>query len=351
MSQMLRNPILGVLFTLQLACAVSAQEPQPDQPDQIVLANGDRITGTLKGFADGKIAFKSATLGDLEIKIADVQTLTTAHPVVIRTTTDEIMERRITGIADGRLQFEPTPTGAAANDLAIANLGAINPELGPRWSGAINVGAGLTTGNTNNRSVNATGEAVRRTEDDRFTAKASWIYGDQKIAPGQHSLTDRRVSGFLEYDYFFTKKLYALATTEALADTPADLDLRFAAGAGLGYQWVEREDLSFSTEAGLSYLAEHYRSGAPSTETVAARLASHFKAELTKGVDFLHDLTAFPGLERADDIFLTQDTRLRVSLTESMFTQLQWILDYDNTPSPGRERLDNRYLLSIGWSF
>jgi putative salt-induced outer membrane protein YdiY len=351
MSQMLRNPLPCLLLTLLLPCIARAQEPAPAPPDEVVLQNGDRITGTLKSFADGKIALSSPALGDVEIAIADVRTLTTAKPVRIKTTEGELIERRITGIANGRLQFEPTAAGPAIAELGLADLDAINPEMGAKWTGAINVGAGLTTGNTSNRSVNATGEATRRSENDRFIAKASWIYGDQKIAPGVRTLTDRRVSGFLEYDYFFTKRFYALATTEALGDTPADLELRYTAGVGLGYQWAESEDLSSSTEAGISYLSEHYRSGAPSMETVAARLASHLKAELTDGVTLLHDLTVLPGLERADDIFLTQDARLRVSLTESMFTQLQWIMDYDNTPSPGRERLDNRYLLTIGWSF
>ena len=45
------------------------------------------------------------------------------------------------------------------------------------------------------------------------------------------------------------------------------------------------------------------------------------------------------------------DTRLRSKLSESMFAQLQWILNYDNTPSPGQERMDHRFVLTVGWSF
>jgi hypothetical protein len=34
-----------------------------------------------------------------------------------------------------------------------------------------------------------------------------------------------------------------------------------------------------------------------------------------------------------------------------MFAQLAWVWDYDSTPSPGRDRSDNRYVLSVGWKF
>ena len=43
------------------------------------------------------------------------------------------------------------------------------------------------------------------------------------------------------------------------------------------------------------------------------------------------------------------------SLTESMVASIAHVLDYDNTPAtdPNRtiDRVDNRILLSVGWSF
>jgi len=34
-----------------------------------------------------------------------------------------------------------------------------------------------------------------------------------------------------------------------------------------------------------------------------------------------------------------------------MFGQFQWVVDWDNTPAPGKKETDQRYLLSIGWKF
>ena len=75
-----------------------------------------------------------------------------------------------------------------------------------------------------------------------------------------------------------------------------------------------------------------------------------------EGVTFLQDVQYYPCLERASDLFMNVDSRLRVALTEAMFAQFQWVLDYDNTPSTNssgveQDRLDHRFLISAGWSF
>jgi len=66
---------------------------------------------------------------------------------------------------------------------------------------------------------------------------------------------------------------------------------------------------------------------------------------------FLHTLEAYPSLEETDDFYGRSDFRVNASLSESMVAGFQWVVDYDNTPAAGRERVDNRYLLSVGWKF
>ncbi len=59
----------------------------------------------------------------------------------------------------------------------------------------------------------------------------------------------------------------------------------------------------------------------------------------------------FPSLEDIEDISGKLDTRVRVSITDDMFAQLQWVMDYDNTPAEGAYRMDHRVILSLGWGF
>ena len=44
-------------------------------------------------------------------------------------------------------------------------------------------------------------------------------------------------------------------------------------------------------------------------------------------------------------------SKLRASFTEATFAEAVWEFDFDNTPSPGFNRKDNRYFLNVGWEF
>ncbi|MEM7204261.1 MAG: DUF481 domain-containing protein [Planctomycetota bacterium] len=317
----------------------------------MTLSNGDRITGIIESTTEDKLTITSPVLGEIEVPLAEIANMVTGAPLALRTKAGETLRRDVAGIEGGSLVLVDPAAGPTGIGLALEDLEAINPpENEAAWTGSINLGLQLTDGNSERRSANASADAERRTKQDRISAKGAWNYSQER-STGDWNLTQRRLSGDLQYDYFLSDRLYLLAQTGAIGDTLANLDLRYTAGVGLGYQWLDGPPISFSTEAGVSYFSEHYRDGSPDMDTVAFRGAYSLVWEFNDDLKFLQDVVAFPGLEEIDDIYVTKDSRLQVSLTEAMFAQLQWLLNYDNTPAPGRERLDNLYLLSVGWSF
>jgi len=333
--------LAGVL--LALASGLFAQ-------DRITLSNGDVLTGTIKTMASGKVTIESPLLGEITVPLADIKNLTTQDMVDLQTAEgDLLVKRRILGIEAGRLRLE----GATA-ELELANLDKINPPSDPEpsWTGNFKLNALWTDGNTDRRSVGASLDAKRETKADRISFDASWNYSEDK-ANGATSwnLTERRAGAGMQYDYFLGKRWYALGTARVLGDTFADLDLRLTAGAGLGYTMIDNDDTRLLIEAGLSYLNENYRSNIPSVDYLAARIAYKFNQNLTEHTRFQQTVEAYPSLEQASDIYLQARSEFITNLTASMIASLAHIIDYDNTPSPGNQRADQRVELSIGWSF
>jgi putative salt-induced outer membrane protein YdiY len=332
-----------------VAAAMAAFVPCVLAQDTITLANGDVLKGAVKSMDSGKLVFSSPSLGDIEVPIANINNITTQGPVDLLTVGGELYKRRISGLESRVLKLD-----GDVPPIALDSLSRINPPLAeaPKWVGAMKMAALFADGNTERRAVNASFDATRRSEIDRFTFDAAWDYGqDRQPSTGDWNLTQRRVGGGLKYDYFLTKRSYALVTSRVLGDTLADLRLRFTGGAGVGYTVVENDSTSFVTEAGLSYFNENYRSDAPSTDFIAARVAYRLSHALSATTRLIHAVEAYPSLEKADDIYLQARVEVVTSLTESMIASLSWIMDYDNTPAPGRERADHRVLLSVGWSF
>ena len=341
------------LCTLILSFSLVAQNGKPEA-DRLTLANGDVLTGTVKSMADGKLVFTQQSLADLTIPMAKVADLQTLRPVRLQTDGGEVIERRIIGIKDGQLLLAEGAAGApAAPSFALDRLAAINPPAKVvKWSGSLAIGAEYVTGNTERRSVNSDFNAERRSDDDRITAAAFWNYSEDKDeATKDWRLSQRKAGGNLKYDYFLSKRSYLYATTSAEGDTRADIALRFTAGVGYGYQFIETPDCKLGAEIGVSYFSEDYRSALPTSEYVAGRAAYKFEKKLAERLLFKQIVEAFFGFEHGDDVFVKTDSRLIANLTDSMIAQLKVTFDWDNTPATGRDRTDLGAFLSVGWTF
>lgn len=340
-------PALAALALLA-AVATAQDAAVPTSPDRVTLNNGDVLNGTVKSMADGKLVLTTTAMGDVTIPMESVKNIQTGDKVALLTSSGDLIRRRIAGIENGSLMFE------GQGSEALANLDKINPPADPpaKWTGAFKLGAGFVSGNTDRRNANSSFDAELRHPDDRFTVDGQWDYAeDNPNGSGGWVLNQRRTQAGLKYDRFITKTTYGLATTRVLGDTLADLDLRFTAGLGIGFQILDNEKTKMTGEAGLSYFSENYRSGAPSVDYVAARLAYKLRHEFNEKTMFIHGVEAFPSTENSKDVYFQMITEVRTSLTESMIGSLMWIWDYDNTPAPTRERGDHRLLLSVGWKF
>lgn len=241
----------------------------------------------------------------------------------------------------------PLPTPALA---AIAQEAAVDPA--PEWKGFVTIGATITSGNTEIRSAAANAEAVLDRGEDRWTLRGYWNFAQQEsTTTGEREITQRQAGASAKYDYFLTERTYLYGTGAVATDAVANLDLRYQVGAGAGHQFWKEEKRSLSGEIGLSYVDEDFVVDADDADFIAVRLAYDLFLQLTENTTFRQIAEAFPSVDDKDDIYGRLDTSVTVNLTESMIGKLQHVMDYDNTPATGADRLDHRLILTIGWTF
>lgn len=245
---------------------------------------------------------------------------------------------------------EPTIDSAAELPVTPLFLQDEEEEVMNRWTGAITVGASLSNGNTDIQRASAAFDAVKRLEGERFTVGAAWNYSSERGA-----ITQRRAGAKGQYDYFINEKSYLLGQVSAETDDIANVDLRWTAGVGYGYQFRDDEEWRLAGEVGVSYFNEEFAIANAMGETefdfIAARLAYKAEWDYSEKWAFMQIAEAFPSLEDSKNVYTKLDTRVKATLTESMFAQLQWIWDWDNTPSPTNKRSDYLYLLTVGWTY
>ncbi len=320
---------------------------------QIVLSNGDRLSGKLQRVADGKVYFVSDIVGAVTIDASKVLTFTTDEPVKIVLQDETVLSRQITAAQNGVLTLGESSV-ANVGEIKMADVVAINPPdpETPQWHGNVSVGWTSVHGNTRSESVNASAEASLRREGDRISFGADYGRSEQENkSTGEEVTTEDWWRARGKYDYFLGEKLYGFVEGRYATDKIARLDRRMIGGVGLGYQWIETDRMNFATEAGLAYLTERFDDDTPSNNEVSAQLGYHFDAKLNERLKFINDLTYYPSFGQFSDYFLTTTAELRAMLTQSIYANFRVLFDYDTSPAAGKGSTDVKYILGVGAEF
>jgi len=231
-------------------------------------------------------------------------------------------------------------------DLSQAKF--INPAPVPALTtkGQANLGITVAKGNSDTASQHLDLEFIARTVKNRYTLGFEFNRSeDDGVESKNNSL------GYVKYDHFFSKKLYGYSNVLLEKDKFKDINLRTALGLGAGYQFMESEEANLSGEAGLSYINEDFIV-VPDEGYPTGRWAINFDRYLIKkSLQFFHFHEGFVSLEDTEDIFIRSRTGIRMPVSKSIKATFQVNYDWDRRPSPGMEKTDIMYIMSLGYQF
>ena len=161
----LRRLLLAISCLLIPVCGLS---------DEVILKNGDHLTGIVKTTKDGKLILETSYSGEIGIKIADIQRVTTDKPVSV-TLDDETQMTGILSSPDGAEMRIAADVDQEPLSISMAQVAAItSPEIpGLKIKGQSNIGLDMTRGNTDQDTYHVDAESIFRWQDDRVTLGGS----------------------------------------------------------------------------------------------------------------------------------------------------------------------------------
>ncbi|HPD47231.1 MAG TPA: DUF481 domain-containing protein [Anaerohalosphaeraceae bacterium] len=323
------------------------------QGGQIILNNGDRLTGKLEKVVDGKAYFVSDLVGPVTVGLDKVLTFTTDEPVKIVLQDDTVISRQITAAQNGVLTLAES-NAANVEQIKMADVVAVNPPAPetPKWGGSVSVGWTSVHGNTRSESLNASAEASLRREKDRTSLRFDYGRSEQENkSTGEEETTEDWWRARGKYDFFLTEKFYGFLEGRYETDKIAELDRRVIGGVGAGYQWIESDRMNFATEAGIAYLTERFDNETPGNHETSAQAGYHFDIKINERLKFINDLTYYPSFGQFSDYFLTTTAELRAMLNKNMYANFRVLFDYDTSPAAGQGNTDVKYILGVGADF
>jgi putative salt-induced outer membrane protein len=233
---------------------------------------------------------------------------------------------------------------AAATKRATAEKAkqAANAGFGRGWTGAIELGGSIKTGNTDEHGFTAAIDIEKETpkwnQDLNLTA-------DRKTEVGQ--LTTDRYFVAYSSQRKLSPRLYAVGVLWGERDTFAGYDDRFSESLGLGWRLVDRPDLKLRVEAGpalrqAQYLPNTYNS------TVAARSAGYLTWRLAPRLQFTQSLVGYLDTQNST---LLAASALTTRLAGRTSAKASYEVRLEANPPQGRQKTDttSRVTLVLGF--
>jgi putative salt-induced outer membrane protein YdiY len=340
------NKIVFASYSLRLAAFFLFLISGHALAGEVVLMNGDRLTGKILEIKDSILTLQTNYSEPIKLKFEAVQKMASSDPVLLHLASGEVIKGEITTNSMGQIVVA-ADSGRESVTVQLDNITALNPPpVEPvRWKGNIAIGGNWQDGNTDTMNISVGASAVRRTDNDRFLINFLYNNSEQDGVK-----TADNTYGQLKYDYFLNPKWYLYLTVDMLSDEFTDINLRTSVGPGVGYQIWEEDDKALGLEAGISYTSEDRDMG-EDTDWISARIGANFHYRLFSKVLFSDQFVIYPNLDDTGEYTLRNEAALVTDIGANWAFRLSNIWERNSDPGPLLEEDDFTWILGLQYSF
>lgn len=358
-----------------MACMLLLGIARTTYADQVILKNGDIISGTVVTKSGDTLTFNTSYAGDIKISWKEISTLSTDKPVATLLDDDSYLNSSLLPAESGAVRITVRSGKAGAQDATrrddedgssfdeadiqnqaygLNDILYINPTpeesgRGYRYSGRANLAISDTSGNSNYQQLHADAEIQKRARDWRYT-----VGGEANRAKDQDttSVSNRRLYG--SYDSFYTRTDFLYAHGSMEQDRFRDIRSRRVVGVGYGYQVYETETTKLSIKGGPDIVSvERYEAadeafGALGWHVDFTHKLAHFSSV---PIEIFHLQDGYRGFNSGGDILLKTRSGLRIPLSKDFVATAQYNLNWENNPAPDRSSTDRQLMVGIGYMF
>jgi hypothetical protein len=337
---------LATLYLLSISVLLSA--------DQVVLNNGDTISGNIVKKDGDKLTLKSDFLGEVSMPWSAVRSVRSDADLTVVLPGGEAVQGKL-NTSGNDLQVA---TAAGPRTAPLAGVGAIrntgeqrtyerlqHPRLLELWTGYFDLGLSLARGNAHTDTLATAFNASRITRTSKLTTYFNEIFASARIN-GVTESTASAIRGGWSYNHNISSRTFLGALNDYEHDRFQNLDLRFVLGGGAGYNVIKKDRMRLDVLGGADYERENFMSQ-----------IQRNSAEANFGDELLYKLSGITTLNQSSRFFanLSDSGQYRINFDLGAVTTLKKWLGWQLTVSDrflsnpvfGRQR--NDLLLSTGF--
>jgi len=322
--------------------------------DEIVLWNGNAITGEVKSLQQGKLKFKTDHAGTIYIEWEFVNSVTSANFFEVENQFGDHYYGMLAAGTEDRKMMVIGPTQTVLLDMdRVVTIMPIKKTFWGRIDGSLNFGFSFTSADSILQYSLESDATYRR---PNYSAAITLSSIQTRI---QTEEEDRNVTFRDNLDFTYTQyhknRYFGSGSLDFTRSSELGIDLRAEIGWVMGRTFVQSNRSRLSAAAGLTVSRETPIGEEPSDYFLSAAIRGryHFFLYNYPKTDISIELSILPGI--------TDWPRVRVNFNGSLkreiitdFTVNFSIFDSFDSDPPGGELAANHdfgIILSVGWTF
>lgn len=337
------------LFVFLLVVTALAKEVD----DVVVLKNGDRLTGEIKGLQRGELRIKSDYMAEaVRLDWAKVERLESKSIFMIWLVDGKLVTDVMRLLPTNSREVTNFVIGNSNQTIRVHQLDVIRiaPTERPFWKrleGSIDFGFSFTSGNDQYQTQLAA-TTTYRTGDHSFTTSVDSAFSGQ---PEGTSLSRNQFQ--FDYRKQLTPRWYVGGLFDLLRSDQQSLELRTSVGGLAGRNLKQTEHTRLSVFGGLVGTRENYSEsvGKPRSTNADAIVGTDFATFRFNSMDIRSRLSLFPSLTTPGRTRVQANSDLRIKIVKDLWWGFHVYENFDSKPPVRADKNDLGVSTSLGWKF
>jgi putative salt-induced outer membrane protein len=354
-----REPLMPMKQLILFALLGSLFSPIRALSDELILTNGDRVSGDILGLDDDGFDLQSDLFGTTSTTWDSIDEARSDGPLYLTFSGDELVVGTVV-LTSTDIEVETEGAGVlrrpradlvgirslTRHDEYLADLERQqNPILGDIWAASVDGALSLTDGNADTRSVNLALRSARTTPGDRTSFYLTSLFASNSTS-GIGMTTANAVRGGTRYERDLTERLFTFGFADLEFDRFQDLDLRLVLGGGLGVNLAETSRNTFQVFGGGSSNQEFFNTGVRrnSGESVIGEEWTYRMSSVTA---LTERIAVYPNLTNLGQYRITFDSTATTRINDWLSWQVTLSDRYLSNPQPGKQPNDLLFTTGI----
>lgn len=368
----------SLLPTIPLLAALAAALFLPASLDaaQLILRNGDRITGEVVSRENGRITFRSPLLGD--ITVAEVDAAIDELAGNQEAANNTAMSESLAGLPPTQPSTpepavtKPASTAAAPPPPAVAQTPRAPPPAAPKasaapvndparataarpvrppWKGKVEFGFKQQSGRNDRVDFDFRADAERKLGLNSYRGNGRILYGKAN----DRIISDRQEASF-RWRRDFSKTVFSQSLTSYNSDVVKRIEHNYEQNLGFGYRLLDRK--AHIVNAGLGLTGQYRETTNALTDGfILGEFFEDYTYRINGRFTLLQDFLAqwstkaSPNNPEAQNYKLRFNAALQGRVTTKLSMNLRFEFEFDNSVANRSARTDQRISSSLGYAF